>query len=117
MPPPRHTPPLKRRTRKSGLAAQFGLPFRSFTLEYAYVVNHWSNAVLTCKMMRSAVVLAAALLAMGLFLGVVAPALGLGVGGSHIALLCVLAATGVMLVAFVLALLPESISHLDQCRH
>jgi hypothetical protein len=68
-------------------------------------------------MMRSAVVLSAVLLALGTLMGVLAPALGLGVGGTHLALLGVLAATAVILVAFVLALLPERISHLEGCRH
>ena len=73
--------------------------------------------MLTCKLMRSAVVLSAVLLALGTLTGVLAPALGLGVGGAHLALLGVLAATAVILMAFVLALLPERISHLDGCRH
>jgi hypothetical protein len=39
------------------------------------------------------------------------------VGGAHLALLGVLAATAVILIAFILALLPERISHLEGCKH
>lgn len=71
----------------------------------------------TCPLMRSAVVLSAILLALGTLTGILAPALGFGVGGAHLALLGVLAATAIILAAFVLALLPERISHLEGCRH
>lgn len=70
-----------------------------------------------CQLMRSAVVLSAILLALGTLMGILAPALGFGVGGAHLALLGVLAATAIILAAFVLALLPERISHLERCRH
>jgi hypothetical protein len=73
--------------------------------------------VLTCQLMRSAVVLSAILLTLGTLMGVLAPSFGLGVGGAHLALLGVLAATAIILVAFVLAILPERISHLEGCRH
>jgi hypothetical protein len=72
--------------------------------------------VLTCQLMRSAVVLSATLLALGTLTWVLALALGFGVWGAHLALLGVLTATAVILMTFILALLPERISHLEGCR-
>jgi hypothetical protein len=73
--------------------------------------------VLTCKLMRSAVLVSAALLVAGGSIEVLAQMTSFAVPTSHLALLAVLTSTGVMLIAFVVGLMPARLTHLDECQH
>jgi hypothetical protein len=73
--------------------------------------------VLTCKLMRSAVLASAALLATGVLMEVLAQTTPFAVTANVIAILAVLASTAIMLVVFAVGLLPARLTHLDQCQH
>jgi hypothetical protein len=73
--------------------------------------------VLTCKLMRSAVLVSAALLVAGGSIEVLAQMTSFAVPTSHLALLAVLASAGVVLIAFVVGLMPARLTHLDECQH
>lgn len=73
--------------------------------------------MLTCKRMRTAVVLSALLLIVGLALEAVAQGTMLAIPTSHLALLCVLAAVAVLAVTFLASLLPGTAKRLSECQH
>ncbi len=73
--------------------------------------------MISCTIMRSAVVLSAALLAAGVLLLVVAETTSLVLGITHAALALVLAAALVLAYALVIALLPGSARRLAECQH
>ena len=73
--------------------------------------------MLTCKRMRSAVILSAFLLVTGLLLETLAQTIGLAVPTSHLALFLVLAAAAVFALTFLASLLPGTADRLRECRH
>ena len=73
--------------------------------------------MLTCKRMRSAVVLSSLLLLLGILLEFFAEATLLAVPASHLALLVILAAVVVLALTFVASLLPRTSERLKECMH
>jgi hypothetical protein len=73
--------------------------------------------MLTCKRLRTAVILSALLFVIGLALEVLAQTLILAVPTSHLALLFVLVAIAVLLVTFLASLLPGTAERLRECQH
>lgn len=73
--------------------------------------------MLTCKRMRTAVILSALLLAIGLVLEGLAQTLPIAVPTSHLALLLVLAAAAVLALTFFASLLPGTAKRLRECQH
>jgi len=73
--------------------------------------------MLTCKRMRTAVILSALLLAVGLVLETLAQATLFAVPTSHVALFLVLAAALVLALTFLASLLPGTAERLRECRH
>jgi hypothetical protein len=67
--------------------------------------------------MRVAVILSAALLALGIALEVIAMSTTLTVASSYLALFSVLAGALVLAIVFVDALLPNASQRLDGCQH
>jgi hypothetical protein len=97
--------------------ALVGLQWQRSVLEYSYVLKLWSIAVFTCKLMRSAVLVSAALLVMGVAMEVLAQTTSFAITANVVAIVAVLASPAVMLVAFVVGLLPARLTHLDECQH
>jgi hypothetical protein len=73
--------------------------------------------MLTCKRLRTAVLLSALLMILGLALEVVAQATALAVPTSHLALLSILSAAVVLAVVTLASLLPGSARRLEECEH
>lgn len=73
--------------------------------------------MLTCKRMRTAVILSALLLLLGLVLEAVAEATLFAVPTSHLALLVVLAAVALLALTVLASLLPGTAEHLKKCAH
>ena len=73
--------------------------------------------MLTCKRMRTAVILSALLLAIGLVLETLAQTTRFAVPTSHIALLLVLGAAAVLALTFLASLLPKTAERLRECQH
>jgi hypothetical protein len=73
--------------------------------------------MLTCKRLRIAVILSAALLITGFALEVFAEVTLVGVPTSHIALLLIFGAVAILAVAFLLSLIPGASERLRECRH
>jgi hypothetical protein len=73
--------------------------------------------MLNCSTMRVAVILSAALLALGVGLGIIAAFTPLVIPSTQLALILVLAGAAVLSVVFVDALLPGAGRRLDGCQH
>jgi ABC-type Na+ efflux pump permease subunit len=73
--------------------------------------------MLTCKRLRSAVIVSALLLVAGLVLETVAQVTGFAVPTSHLALFAVLGAAGVLGITFLASLLPVNARRLRECQH
>lgn len=73
--------------------------------------------MLTCKRLRSAVILSALLLVTGLILETTAQVTGLAVPTSHLALFSVLGAAGILALTFLASLLPFNARRLRECQH
>ncbi len=73
--------------------------------------------MLTCKRMRTAVILSALLLVAGLLLETIAQTTLLAIPTSHLALFLVLAAALVLAVTFLASLLPGTAERLRGCQH
>lgn len=71
----------------------------------------------TCKLMRSAVLASAVLLATGVLTEVVAQTTPFSIAANVIAIVAVLASPAVMLVAFIASLLPARLTRLAECQH
>jgi hypothetical protein len=92
------------------------LQSRGYELEYDYVLKLRSNAVFTCKLMRSAVIASAVLLVSGVLMEILAQTTPFAVTANVFAVLAVLASPAIMLVAFVVGLLPARLTQLDECQ-
>ena len=73
--------------------------------------------MLNCSSMRAAVILSAALLMLGVLLGLVAVTTPFVVPASQLSLLLVLAGAAVLAATFLAALLPGVARRLDKCQH
>jgi hypothetical protein len=73
--------------------------------------------MLNCSSMRAAVILSAALLMLGVLLGLVAVTTPFVVPASQLSLLLVLAGAAVLAATFLAALLPGVARRLDECQH
>jgi hypothetical protein len=73
--------------------------------------------MLTCKRLRSAVIVSALLLVAGLVLETVAQVTGFAVPTSHLALFAVLGSVGVLGITFLASLLPVNARGLRECQH
>jgi hypothetical protein len=73
--------------------------------------------MLNCSSMRAAVILSAALLTLGVLLGIVGMTTPFTVAVTQFSLLLVLAGAAVLIVTFLVALLPGVARRLDECRH
>lgn len=71
----------------------------------------------TCKLMRSAVLASAALLATGVLMEILAQTTPFSLAANVIAIVAVLASPAVMLVAFIAGLLPARLTRLAECQH
>jgi len=73
--------------------------------------------MLNCSSMRAAVIFSAALLMLGVFVGIVAMTTPFIVPATQLSLLLVLAGAAVLIVTFLAALLPGVARRLDECQH
>lgn len=73
--------------------------------------------MLTCTRLRTAVVSSALLLLVGFVLQFFAEATPFAVPMSHLALLVVLAAIGILVLTFITSLLPGTSDRLKKCMH
>lgn len=73
--------------------------------------------MLTCRRLRTAVLLSAIFFVAGLVLGVIAHLTALALPVSHLALLLVLSAVLVLALTFLASLLPGSARRLSECSH
>jgi hypothetical protein len=73
--------------------------------------------MLTCKRLRTLVIMSALLLGLGLVLGTVAETTPWPVPTGHLALFSVLGAATLLGVTFMVSLLPGSAKRLAECQH
>ena len=73
--------------------------------------------MLNCKRLRTAVLLSAFLLVIGLLLEAVAQLTKFAIPSTHLALLSVLSALLILALTFLASLLPGTAARLDECRH
>jgi hypothetical protein len=73
--------------------------------------------MLTCKRLRSAVLVSALLLVLGLILETIAETTPWVIPTTHLALLSVLTGAGVLAVTFLVSLLPGTARRLAECQH
>jgi predicted branched-subunit amino acid permease len=73
--------------------------------------------MLNCSSMRAAVILSAALLTLGVLLGVIGMTTPFTLPVTQLSLLLVLAGAAVFVVTFLVALLPGVARRLDECQH
>ena len=73
--------------------------------------------MISCTTLRSTVVLSAGLLLSGIILLLIAETAGLPVPTAHLALLAVLGGALTLALAFVVAIMPATRRHLDNCEH
>ncbi len=73
--------------------------------------------MVSCKLMRSSVLVAGGLLALGILLEVLAQTTPLPLTANLLAIVAILASPAIMLAAFLVGLLPARLTHLDECQH
>jgi predicted branched-subunit amino acid permease len=73
--------------------------------------------MLNCSSMRAAVILSAALLTVGVLLGIVGMTTPFTVAVIQLSLLLVLGGAAVLILTFLVALMPGVARRLDECRH
>jgi len=73
--------------------------------------------MLNCSSMRAAVILSAALLTLGVLLGIVGMTTPFTVAVTQLSLLLVLGGAAVLILTFLVALMPGVARGLDECRH
>jgi len=73
--------------------------------------------MLNCKRLRTAVLLSAFLLVIGLLLELVAQLTAFAIPTTHLALLSVLSAILILALTFLASLLPGTAERLNECRH
>jgi hypothetical protein len=73
--------------------------------------------MLNCSSMRAAVILSAALLTLGVLLGIVGMTTPFTVAVTQLSLLLVLGGAAVLILTFLVALMPGVARRLDECRH
>lgn len=73
--------------------------------------------MLNCKRLRTAVLLSASLLVLGLLLELIAQLTALAIPATHLALLSVLSSVLVLALTFLASLLPGTARRLSKCQH